>query len=323
MDIKSLEKVSKERILKEFLKTLAGPYFCEKGFPLMESTGIIGLIPGLSEVFEDMKTCNQNPDWHAEGAILRVRREDGTIEDVKGEDFSSQGCKGEIVSIVKCGTVYEHTLEVMLEMEKQLFDEDKKPLYDEHTRAILMLAAILHDIGKAPSARKNGKKSPDLLWGKTKDHDFVGAPLAYDFCKNLGMTNDDCDTIYWLVEHHMRYHQISEMKSKCRLWHFVSNPLFDMGIMLAKADERGCRKTKVDEWSGIEAALELDSIKELRGKPMPKGILTGDDLIKEGHKPGPGFKKALEKALENQINLGMTDKTLLYKSVKGIVKQYS
>ena len=321
MNLRSLETVSKERILKEFLKALAGPFFVEKGFPLMQETGIIKLVPGLSEIFEDMKTCNQNPDWHSEGSILEIELADGTKKEMTGEDFTSQNCPGKITKIIKCGTVYEHTLEVMLEMEKQLFDENKKPLFDEHTRAIMMLAAILHDIGKAPSARKNGKKSPELLWGKTKDHDFVGAPLAYDFCKNLGMTNDDCDTIKWLVEHHMRYHQISEMKSKCRLWHFISNPLFDMGIMLAKADERGCRKTKVDEWSGIEAALDLDRVKCLIGKPMPARILNGNDLIERGYTPGPNFKKALDKAFEFQVNDGILDKDRLYRNIKGILKQ--
>ena len=95
---------------------------------------------------------------------------------------------------------------------------EEKCVEDTHERFILQFAALLHDIGKPESARKNGKKNPEDAWGKTKDHDVVGEPLAYEFCKNLGMTNEDCDTIAWLVKHHMRAHQLTDIKSKCKIW---------------------------------------------------------------------------------------------------------
>lgn len=320
MTIRSLKDVSKERILKEFMGMLAGPYFVEKGFPLMVKTGILGLIPGLKEIFDDMKSCYQNPDWHAEGAILEVETSNDHTEKMTGDEYVDNGYFGKPFKVIKCGTVYEHTVHVMGEMEKQLFDSKGHPLFDDHTRSILMLAAILHDIGKPPSARKNGKKSPELAWGKTKDHDIVGAPLAYEFCKNLGMSNADCESIEWLVKHHMRFHQLSEMKSKCKIWRLTSHPLFQYGIMLAKADERGCRKTKDDEWYGIDRALEEPIVKEVLGKEMPPRILTGDFLIQKGFNPGPTFKKALDKAYEFQINDSISDKEELFKKIKGIVK---
>lgn len=336
MTIRSLKDVSKERILKEFMGMLAGPYFVEKGFPLMVKTGILGLIPGLKEIFDDMKSCYQNPDWHAEGSTLTVicvpkvpgPLVQNTLGNISGTDFVEAYLQDPEftekydykIYINKCGTVYDHTMLVMEEMEKQLFDSKGRPLFDDHTRSILMLAAILHDIGKPPSARKNGKKSPELAWGKTKDHDIVGAPLAYKFCKNLGMSNADCDTIEWLVKHHMRFHQLSEMKSKCKIWRLTSHPLFQYGIMLAKADERGCRKTKDDEWYGIDRALEEPIVKEVLGKEMPPRILTGDFLIQKGFNPGPTFKKALDKAYEFQINDSISDKEELFKKIKGIVK---
>lgn len=307
MTIKSLEGVSKERILKEFLGMLEAPFFVSKGLPLMFSTGVVSCIPGLKDIFEDMKSCFQNPAWHAEGATFLISNSDKTFE-VSGSDFVEQKIPGTIERVIKCGTVFDHTMLVMEEMSKQ--DHD----------AIDMLAALLHDIGKAPAARKNGKKNPDDAWGKTIDHDLVGAPLAYDFCKNLGMTNKDCETISWLVLNHMRAHQITKMKSKYKIWKFVSHPLFPRLVKLARSDERGCRKTALDEWEGIDGALRLDRIKDLIGKPLPERILTGTDLISKGFKPGPNFSKALEKAHEFQVNLDISDKEELFKRVKGIVK---
>lgn len=319
MDIKSLDGVSKERILKELSGMMSAPYFVEKGLPLMLETGIYKIIPGLSDFFEDLKSCTQNPAWHAEGATLEVDLPEGK-KVMSGDEYVDLGFFGKPFKVLKCGTVYEHTIHVLEEMSKQIYKDDGSSDFDEHDRFILMMAALLHDIGKPTSARKNGKKNPEDGWGKTKDHDVVGAPLAYDFCKALGMTNDDCETIKWLVLHHMRFHQLSDMKSECKIWMITSHPLFKFGIMLARADERGCRKTKEDEWYGIDLALESDLVKKHLDEPMPARILTGDDIIAKGYAPGPNFKKALSKAYEFQIDDGITDKDRLFSLVKGIVK---
>lgn len=332
MTVKELEGVSKERILKELSGMLAAPHFVDKGLPLMFKLGIDKTIPGLSELFEDLKTCLQTPKWHSEGGIFNAdfKKEDGTVvekfEAISGADLAAKFAKVdkdiecEITKIITCGNAFDHTMLVMEEMAKQLFKEDGTSDFDEHTRFVMMMAAMLHDCGKPASGRKNGKKNPDDLWCKTKDHDIVGEPIAFDFCKNLGMTNKDCDDIAWLVKHHMRAHQIEETKSKCKRWRLISHPLFDKLVMLARADERGCRKTKRDEWRGIDHSFTLPEIYELVGKPMPERILTGDDIIARGFEPGPTFKKALDKAYEFQIDKGITDKESLFKNVKGIVK---
>lgn len=324
MTINSLEGVSKERILKELMGMFSSPYFVSKGLPLMFKLGIDKVIPGFAEFFEDLKSCAQNPDWHAEGADLTVY---GYVAHIDGASFVENYLENPAYvnskfewTVNKCGTVYEHTMLVMEEMSKQLFKEDGTSDYSEHDRFILMMAAMLHDIGKPVSARKNGPKNPGDAWGKTADHDVVGAPLAYDFCKALGMTNDDCEEIQWLVKHHMRMHQIENTKSKCKRWKLVSNPLFDKAVMLARADERGCRKTKDDLWRGIDNSLNNADIAKLVGVPMPARVLTGDYIISKGYTPGPNFKKALEKAYEFQINDNITDEDRLLRLVKGILK---
>ena len=324
----SLDGVSKERILKELVGMFGQPYFVSKGLPLMLELGIDKLIPGLHEMFEDMKTCYQNPKWHAEGATisftyiskdLAAKRRMGMDVDpgfvtCSGEEYVEEYYNNKnyicnINKVIQCGTVYDHTLLVMEEMAKQEHDY------------LDMFAALLHDIGKPESARKNGKKNPEDAWGKTKDHDIVGEPLAYEFCKNLGMTNEDCETIAWLVKHHMRAHQLTDIKSKCKIWRMTSHPLFSRLVKLAEADENGCRKTDVDEWEGIQKAISRPDIAELIGVPMPARLLTGDDLISKGYTPGPLFKKSLDRAYQGQIDEDITDKELLYrKFAKGILK---
>lgn len=336
MTINSLDGVSKERILKELTGMFSSPYFVSKGLPLMLKLGIEKVIPGFSELFEDLKSCTQNPDWHAEGSTLTVTcvpkvpgpLVQNTLGNISGTDFVEAYLQDPEftekydykIHINKCGTVYDHTMLVMEEMSKQLYKEDGSSDYSEHDRFILMMTAMLHDIGKPVSARKNGPKNPGDLWGRTADHDVVGAPLAYDFCKALGMTNDDCEEVSWLVKHHMRMHQIEKTHSKCKRWRLISNPLFDKAVMLARADERGCRKTKDDLWRGIDNSLANTDIKELIGVPMPARILNGDYIISKGYTPGPTFKKALDKAYEFQINDNVTDPERLFKLIKGILK---
>ena len=70
----------------------------------------------------------------------------------------------------------------------------------------------------------------------------------------------------------------------------------------------------------IEKIVSLPKIKECIGMEMPERILTGDDLIEKGFKPGPTFKKALEVAHKIQIDQDITDKDLLFRQVKSIVK---
>ncbi|MDR1396263.1 MAG: HD domain-containing protein [Desulfarculales bacterium] len=64
--------------------------------------------------------------------------------------------------------------------------------------ALLKTAALLHDIGKPPTARP---KSPD--WNSFYNHDKVGAILARSACLNLGLGPREADAVSRLVSGHM------------------------------------------------------------------------------------------------------------------------
>ena len=162
-----------------------------------------------------------------------------------------------------------------------------------------VLAAILHDIGKPKAGEMNGLKNGIPC---VHGHDTVGAPLAYDFCKNLGMRNEDCEMIRWLVENHMTAHRLSETSSKYKTWKLVSHKWFDRLLKLSIADSNGSIHDVPDEVPDLCEFIKEKWVAALIGKPMPKPIVTGIDLICLGIKPNKNFSKALEVGYKMQID---------------------
>lgn len=274
-----LSSLSKERVLKELQGMFGGKYFMPNGFNFILNLNTSDQLDKIKEVVKSMKGCFQNPIWHSEGSTI-----------VDGQ-------------VVKCGNVFDHTLLVMEEMQKQ--DHDW----------LDMFAAFVHDIGKPECLKVNGCKEGEC-WPKSSDHDILGVPLAKKLCKDLGIKNDDIKIICWLVEKHMTAHKLLDIKSKYKIWKITSDSRFDRLVKLSRCDSLGCHKLKEDLWLSIDESLKDERIKEILGKPLPDRILTGKDLISKGFSPSIIFKLALEKAHEIQIDKGITDKEELFKRVK-------
>lgn len=304
----SFTEVSAERQLKELEKTFAGKFLFPDAWEFVLAARVLTPL-GLTSIMIDLRNVVQSWMWHSEGSTWT---KDG--KEFKGDEITD--FDGFVPATH--GTAWDHTLIVMKRMAELSKD------LDEHTRFVMMMAALLHDIGKAHS--QLGLKTNTFKIGsneftetipKVSDHDVIGAPIAYDICKSIGMTNDDSETVRELVRLHMRAHQLGDMKSKKSVWEITSNPVFDKLIMLAKADETACIKSVTDAWVGIEKSLEKPMIQSVIGKPMPKPIITGQFLIDKGRKPGPKFKHILDVALKMQIDKDMTDAEAIYKIVKG------
>lgn len=314
--------VSKERKLKELTKAFAGKNFMST-FPIFLLSGIAG-DSGFLSILNDMKNVIQSWKWHCEGSIWENDKKLKYYVSI----FDELNVEG--LTPIEHGTVFDHTYSVMNKMESLLNEG-----LDERHRYLLMLSAFLHDIGKCHS--KLGTKHSEFDYcgvhivediPKVSDHDVVGAPLAYDFCKSLGLSNDDCEFIKYMVENHMEAHKLGDMKSLYKVWKFVRHPNFIYLCMLAKADSLGSMSIVEDEMLGIDESLEKEffvpalnktcKIKKLAMIKMPEPILNGDYLIEKGRKPGPLFKKMIEKAYQFQIDKGITDIEKLYQTVKNI-----
>ena len=205
----------------------------------------------------------------------------------------------------KEGNVFNHTMLVSENMVSQEHDW------------LDVLAAILHDVGKPEAGRRNGlKNGVPCVHG----HDVIGAPIAYDFCKNLGMKNEDCEMIRWLVENHMLAHRISETKSKYKVWKLVSHKWFDRLLKLSNADSKGSIHDVPDELPDLCEFIKEPWVASLIGKPMPKPIVTGVDLMALEIKPNKNFAKALETGYKMQID-NNTPKKEIISNIANLAKE--
>lgn len=316
--------VSKERKLKEIKKTFSSKNFLPKSssFIAGKALGIFEDI-GLEKIFQDMENTKQSYKWHAEGSLVEEIN-DGNV--YRGENVKDFSC----MKPYSQGTVLNHTLNVLSEMNKIIFEDaaieiTKVDFEDEEKRFLLILSAILHDIGK-PYCNE-GMKHNTFTWGKNTyeeevpkvtSHAIIGVTYAEEFCKNLGMSNDEIKFVTTLVANHMEAHKFREHKHKFKILEFVHQPLFKEIMLLAQADDRGSIATVENTMSTPEQTLSDPVVIEMINTPMPKPILTGKDLIDYGLKPNPLFSKMLRVALIHQFEQNETDKKRLFHFVKNI-----
>lgn len=307
--------VSKERKLKEIKKIFSSKYFLPNSY--VYAIGLyLGIFEdiGLKEIFANMSNVAQSFQWHAEGCV--VENEKGEM--IKGEtvkDFSK-------VKPVFQGSVYDHTCRVWEKMNLELFHSDKE--YTEEKRFILTLSAILHDIGKTcwKEMKENTWKWGENTWSekvpKVATHDVLGAPMAEEFCKKLGLSNIETETVKAVVRQHMNAHRLSSHKRKFDILEFVHQPHFEEIMLVSKADDLGSISTIPNDYPGYENIIKDPRVVECINTEMPKPVLTGNDLIERGLKPSSLFKKMLHVAYRHQYEYGETDKNKLFNFVKNI-----
>ncbi len=188
-----------------------------------------------------------------------------------------------------------------------LTDHLRAPLSgDRPARWLLMLAALLHDIGK-PQTRT---VEPD---GRIRflNHENIGARMAERRLTQLRFSSDEIKRAKTIIAHHMRARQLSQGTSPTR--RAIYRYFRDTGeagvdiILLSLADflaKQAGGPPPQDEW-----ALHLDVCAQLLGayfeRPdesvSPPALINGHDLIAEfGLEAGPQIGKLLEAVREAQ-----------------------
>ena len=91
-------------------------------------------------------------------------------------------------------TVDEHiiqTISTLAQIERGELVEDlplsSSILKDGVNRRVLYVALLLHDIGK----------------GRPEDHSIIGAQMARRIAPQLGLNDEECETVEWLVRYHL------------------------------------------------------------------------------------------------------------------------
>ena len=151
-----------------------------------------------------------------------------------------------------------------------------------------MLAALLHDVGKAEAMQE--KNGVIHAYG----HEMKGMPLAQRFIRRLTNEKDLCRYVVSMVELHMKPNLYAAQNSRQRAW----NTLFDQSVcpedlmLLAKADHLGRANAAPYEETEREMGERFAAFQETMARPY----VTGADLIARGMHPGEEMGKMLEAA---------------------------
>ena len=202
--------------------------------------------PRANELFLDILTSRTNPE-----RVLRLMNESGTFGKFL-PDF------GRIVAMMQFDmyhsyTVDEHTLKaigILHGIEKGTL-RDEAPVAsavipEVESRRALYVAVLLHDIAK----------------GRGGDHSIQGAEVALDICPQLGLTNEETETVSWLIRQHLvmsktafRY-DLNDPQTIEDFAEIVQSPeRLKLLLVLTVAD---IRAVGPNIWNGWKAALMRD-----------------------------------------------------------------
>src|SRR5437660_5829301 len=160
----------------------------------------------------------------------------------------------------------------------------------------LAWGVLLHDVGKPPTFQSAAETGDRIRFNHHVD---VGVRMAEAICRRLRSSNDETKQITALVANHMRFGAVEAMK-KATLKRLVRLPLFEEHLELHRLD---CLSShgNLDSYQFVQRFLDQTPPEQVR----PDRLLTGDDLLAMGLRPGPQFARilgAIEDAqLEGQI----------------------
>lgn len=190
------------------------------------------------------------------------------------------------------GDVWTHVL--------MMLEQLRRP---SHT---LAWAVLLHDVGKPPTFRVADRIRFD-------GHAEVGAVMARKRLSQLKASNEEIEQVAALVANHMRFKDVQQMRVST-LKRFLCLPHFDEHLELHRLD---CLASNgyTEAYKFIKEQLSQLQEDELR----PPRLLTGDDLIEAGYRPGPQFGPALEAVETAQLEGEISTRAEALKLVQSVL----
>ena len=193
----------------------------------------------------------------------------------------------EIAAMISCdqspnyhpeGTVYNHV---------RLMLEHLPPDAPES----LPWAALLHDVAKPVTASKDADTGNIHFYG----HEKVGATMAEALLQRLKFPRKQTEEISAVVLHHMQFKDVKDMR-KSTLRRMLLRETFPLELELHRLDCLGSHRM-LDHYEFL-----LEQAEELKHQPhIHPPLLTGDDLMALGIKPGPRLGELLAELREKQL----------------------
>ncbi|MBI5821093.1 MAG: CCA tRNA nucleotidyltransferase [Verrucomicrobia bacterium] len=153
----------------------------------------------------------------------------------------------------------------------------------------LAFATLLHDVGKPPAFQR----APDRI--RFNEHDVIGGRMTETILRRLRFPNDSIGQIVACVENHMVFRNAPAMR-KAKLKRLLARPTFAEELELHRLD---CLASHADLTNYDFLKNVVLEIPPQVAAPPP--LITGDDLLAMGMKPGPEMGALLREARELQL----------------------
>jgi poly(A) polymerase len=225
---------------------------------------------------------------HGRGRGLRLLRDAGLLPVVLPEIEAMRGVTQGPEHHPE-GDVFVHTCLVV--------DGADAAGLSEEDETVLLLGAVLHDVAK-PATRTVEPDGRIRFFG----HESVGVEASEALLERLRLPRRVTDAVLALVGAHMRFPSLPEMRT-AKLRRFLGDPAFPLHLRLHEAD---C--------GGSHGDLSLarfcrERIAALASEPvLPAPLLTGHDLLRLGHRPGPRLGRILAWVRDQQLDGEIPDR---------------
>ena len=157
----------------------------------------------------------------------------------------------------------------------------------------LAWGVLLHDVGKPPTFAPPSGPHGRIRFDR---HVEVGTRMAEEICRRLRFSNADTEQIAALVANHLRFKDVPQMKL-ATLKRFARLDRFEEHLELHRLDCM-CSHRNLENYEFMRRFLAETPQEQVH----PDRLLTGEDLISLGLRPGPKFKEILDRAEDAQLD---------------------
>src|SRR5260370_21184207 len=157
----------------------------------------------------------------------------------------------------------------------------------------LAWGVLLHDVGKPPTFQSAAETGDRIRFNH---HVEVDVRLAEPICKRLRFSTEDAEQLLALVDNHMRFGAVEEMRTST-LKKFVRLPRFAQHLALHRLDWLSSHRN-LDSYEFVQRFLEVTPPDQVR----PERLVTGADLPEMGIPPGPLFSQKLQAREKPQLD---------------------
>jgi poly(A) polymerase len=160
-----------------------------------------------------------------------------------------------------------------------------------NAQPLLPWAALMHDIAKPATA------SRDPVTGEMHfyEHERLGAAMTQDILTRLKFPRKQIEEVAIAVRNHMQFKDAPQMR-KATLRRMLLRPTFPLELELHRLDCLGSHG-RLD----IHDFLVAQAVELARKPEVVPPLLTGDDLIALGMKPGPELGRVLTELRDLQL----------------------